>query len=269
MGYRDMGLLYEYPKEVSVHVVLKFIKQPEHNLIIGRDVDENESRGLNQDSWENDNEFPEISRNEMLLSTLIVKHLTNENQANLGSSVMRYINEATNIIKEKSRTSIVNMFYMKQETNDLIDIFRQNYQKYKPNQKGKYSEELYGDEIKNETINVLLRYLSGDEWSSSNKIDGKLAVNWAKKERSRMKRLWNFSPFESKAKQLLDNPRNYVIGNLNEDVIINSTKLLHTLAWTPLRLESAINQTCQLKQLETYSVALKDLFNGHFSCLLY
>ena len=215
--YRDVGLLDEYPKEVCVHIVLKFIKQPEHKLIIGKEVDDNQSGRLNREKCSYKKEFPLVTRNEMLISTLIVKHLKNEVQSNLGGSVMQYINKATTIIKQKIKTSIVNMFYMKKGTNDLVDIFRQNYKQYKRYRiKRSYGEDMYGDELGSEAINYLLTYLAGDngkvvdEGMETHGIKPrKTIVVWARKERRKMKKLWNFSPFERKVKELLDNPGHY------------------------------------------------------------
>ena len=71
----------------------------------------------------------------------------------------------------------------------------------------------------------------------------------------------------------IDNKCNFdcfisAIGNFNEVVVVKAVKTLFSKAWKPLRLESAIIETCQLAEFETYTKELSDLFDQCFGCLL-
>ena len=200
--YRDIGLIYEYPKEVSIHVILKFIKQPENGLVIGEKPEITSAFAKNKDM------SSQIDRKDMKLATLILKSLKNEGYGNLGSNVLKYITDATIIIKEKSKTSIVNMFYMRQDTNDLLNVVRGNYKQMLSPQR--YSK------LNDNRINILLKYLSfgtkgfahcEEPFATQGATESE--KKWAMRERKMIRKLWNFKPFERKIKQLLNNPEDY------------------------------------------------------------
>ena len=224
--YRDIGLLFEYPSEVSVHIILKFILQPENDLAVGKDVEKRNAlvekhtkRFEERKYFETCNEYrkyydevyekicSQITRKDLLISTLILKELKNEVNCDLEVQTIQYLKKATRIIKEKTKNSIVNLFYMKKDTNNLIEVVRSNYERF-PRSKLKRRR------LNDENINALLKYLSESEHGLY--IDRKNQTNmekqraqWALKEAAQMKRLWNYSPFERKVKQLLDNPEDY------------------------------------------------------------
>jgi len=208
----------------------------------------------------------QITRKDLLISTLILKELKNEVSCNLEVQTIQYLKKATRIVKEKAKNSIVNWFYMKKKTNNLIELVRSNYERF-PRRKLKRGT------LNVEHINALLKFLSESESGLCNDRTNqtnleKQYADWARKEAAQMRRLWNYSPFERKVKQLLDNPEDYATGNLNEVVVIKAVKTLFRKAWKPLRLESAITETCQLVEFKTYTKELSDLFDQCFGCLL-
>jgi len=279
--YRDIGLLFEYPSEVSIHIILKFIMQPENDLAVGKDMEtrntliEKHTKELVEKNYHHDAYYKskiyeeicsQVTRKDLLISTLILKELKNEVNCNLEVQTIQYLTKATRIIKEKAKNSIVNLFYMKQETNNLIEVVRSNYERFA-------SEKIKRRLENDENINALLKYLSESETGlyidyQNQTIMEKQRIWFARKEASQMKRLWNYGPFERKVKQILDNPEDYAIGNLNEVVVTKAVKKLFSKAWKPLRLESAIIETCQVGKFEIYTKELSDLFDQCFGCLL-
>ena len=216
--YRDIGLLFEYPSEVSIHIILKFIMQPENDLAVGKDIEirntliEKHTKEFEEKNYRHCNEIYEeicsqITRKDLLISTLILKELKNEVNCNLEVQTIEYLKKATRIIKEKAKNSIVNLFYMKQETNNLIEVVRSNYARFpRKNMKRRI--------VNDENINALVKYLSESESGlfidvqNQTKME-KQRAGWAQKGAEQMKRLWNYGPFERKVKQLLDNPKDY------------------------------------------------------------
>ena len=229
--YRDIGLLFEYPSEVSIHIILKFIMQPENDLAVGKNIEkrntliEEHTKGLEdkkhlvQQNFGNYSQhkkyydevyekiISQITRKDLLISTLILKELKNEVSCNLEVQTIQYLKKATRIIKEKAKNSIVNWFYMKKKTNNLIELVRSNYERF-PRRKLKRGT------LNVEHINALLKFLSESESGLCNDRTNqtnleKQYADWARKEAAQMRRLWNYSPFERKVKQLLDNPEDY------------------------------------------------------------
>ena len=96
---------------------------------------------------------------------------------------------------------------MKKKTNNLIELVRSNYERF-PRRKLKRGT------LNVEHINALLKFLSESESGLCNDRTNqtnleKQYADWARKEAAQMRRLWNYSPFERKVKQLLDNPEDY------------------------------------------------------------
>ena len=220
--YRDIGLLFEYPSEVSIHIILKFIMQPENDLAVGKDMEtrntliEKHTKELVEKNYHHDAYYKskiyeeicsQVTRKDLLISTLILKELKNEVNCNLEVQTIQYLTKATRIIKEKAKNSIVNLFYMKQETNNLIEVVRSNYERFA-------SEKIKRRLENDENINALVKYLSESETGlyidyQNQTIMEKQRIWFARKEASQMKRLWNYGPFERKVKQILDNPEDY------------------------------------------------------------
>ena len=53
-----------------------------------------------------------------------------------------------------------------------------------------------------------------------------------------------------------------------KDIIERAAKKLHSIAWTPFTLESAMQITCELPEFKNYSDALMKLFGDYFGELL-
>jgi len=238
--WRDVGLIFEYPREVAVHVVLKFIKAPENNMALYNEIVEcqNEEiicdevykytrRTQSGDETLNQQDYyvyngkrykrpvkykaiPRIFKNEMLISTLLVQYLKCDPKTDLGPSIMGYLNRTKTAIKEAVDGSIVNMFYMREETNDLPNVLGNHYEHLKISEHNDDNALVCTRFGKANTMfqeknrKLLTRYLSGIELE--NKKASKAILI---REKARMKKLWNFGPFERKIKHVLKFPGAY------------------------------------------------------------
>ena len=251
--WRDVGLILEYPREVAIHVVLKFIKLPENNMALYNEVVDDQyqeiicgevykytrraryrNEPLNQQSVKRykrpvkNKAIPKIFKYEMLISTLLVQYLKCESKSDLGPSIMSYLNRTKTIIKEAVDESIVNMFYMREETNNLPNVLAKYYEALK-------ISEHYNDNVLvcsnfrqakfmclEKYRKLLIRSLSGTECSADlfNDLDFEEEEKDLQRfrgsckqllirEKARMKKLWNFAPFERKIKQVLKSPGDY------------------------------------------------------------
>ena len=220
--WRDVGLIYEYPDEVVIHIVLKFIVSSKHNLKI-----DYTNIGFNEDTIICNNLYlylsthahrfknkTPITRNDMLIATLVVRHLNGKIEKDLENSIKEYISKVKDDIQHAVSESIVNFFYKKEETNNLHNVLEKYYDDLKDSE---YIDRrtnhfpIFLTQNKDEAISCLVKALSEKSYrieDTCNKSK-KGKELWVKNQVEKMKRLWNFGPFERKIKQIIEKPGDY------------------------------------------------------------
>ena len=208
--WRDIGLIHEYPEEVALHIIIKFITMAESNLLVSDKNVDNQYSQIVCTSKEGDR-IIKITRNDIIMASLVIKYLKKEIENKLPCSIMEHLKQAKCIINQTINQSIVNLLYVKKES-DLVNVLKRYYDDTRNNRTG--TKKRNPDIMNNieEAIDLLICAISGVPWMQSSKRPFLPIEHWVITQTVKMKRLWNFNPFERKIKQLIEAPDTY--GNI-------------------------------------------------------
>ena len=147
------------------------------------------------------------------MGSLVFKYLKEEIENELPCSIMEYLKQAKRIINQTINQSIVNLLYVKKESSDLFNVLKRYYDDTKDPHWKRTPDIMNNME---EAIDLLICAISGVPWMQSSNTakctPPSPIEQWVITQIAKMKRLWNFNPFERKIKQLIEAPDTY--GNI-------------------------------------------------------